>query len=135
MKKELVEDIIQNLKETNKFKSFYKNTVPVWTNIRRFPAIAVLYESEEKVRDNLTNRKAYYIGHIAVFIFNKQAPNKYDDILSDYIELVYSVIENIRWHKYNIVDATVSSMKREGGIVHPYAIAKIDIEVRYIKEI
>lgn len=135
IKKELVDDLTDKLKATNNYKSTYKNIVPIWTNIKRFPAFAVLYESEEKTRDNLTNRKAYYKGYISVFIFNKQALNQYEDILSDYIEDVYAAVEDMRWNKYNIIDATVSSMKREGGIVHPFSIAKIDIEVKYIKQI
>jgi len=135
MRKEIVEKIVQGLKDKNLFVKFYKNIVPLWSQIDRFPAVSVIYESEEKERDNLTNRKAYYIGNISVYVFNKQHRNKYEDILSDLIDVVYEVVEDIRWQPMGVVDMTVSSMKREGGIVHPYAIAKIDIEVRYIKRI
>ncbi len=135
MKKEIVEKLIENLNNTGQFKQIFKNIVPVWTNVKRFPAVAVMYEGEEKERDNLTNSKAYYVGNISVYVFNKQGRNDYEDILSDYIELVYSAVEQIRWQPMGVVDMTVSSMKREGGVVHPYAIARIDIEVRYIKRI
>ena len=135
MKKELIEEIITKINETQKFKKIYKNIVPVWTDIRQFPACAVMYESEEKERNNITNSKAYYIGNIGIFVFSKQSKTTYEDILSDLIETVYDVIENIRWTKHKIIDATVSKMKRDGGIVHPYAVANIVVEIRYIKSI
>jgi len=135
MRKEIVEKLIDGLRDKNIFVKIYKNIVPLWTQIDRFPAVSVMYESEEKERDNLTNRKAYYVGNISVYVFNKQARNQYEDILSDLIEAVYEVVEDIRWQPMGVVDMTVSSMKREGGVVHPHAIAKIDIEVRYIKRI
>jgi hypothetical protein len=135
VKKEIVEEIIKRVEEKGIFKKIYKNIIPIWTNIQQFPAFAILYEKEKKERHNLTNRKAYFIGEISIFIFNKQPQNKYDDILSDLIEEVYSVIEDIRWENFNIVDATLSEMKREGGIVHPYAIATITVQIRYIKSI
>jgi len=135
MRKKIVEKILEGLQNKKAFVKLYKNIVPLWTQIDRFPAVSVMYESEEKERDNLTNNKAYYVGNISVYVFNKQARNQYEDILSDLIDVVYEVVEEIRWQPMGVVDMTVSSMKREGGVVHPYAIAKIDIEVRYIKRI
>ena len=135
MKKEIIEDILMEIENTSEFKKTYKNIVPIWTDVKQFPACAVMYESEEKERDNITNSKAYYVGKIGIFVFNKQSKTSYEDILSDLIEEIYSVIENIRWTKHKIIDATVSQMKRDGGIVHPYAIANIIVEIRYIKSI
>ena len=135
MRKEVIEKLINNLKETNQFKRIYKNIVPVWTQVKSFPAVSVIYESEEKERDNLTNAKALYNGHISIYVFNKQARNTYEDILSDLIDSVYAAIEKIRWQPMGVIDMTISSMKRESGVVHPFAIARLDIDVRFIKRI
>ena len=135
MKKEIIDDIITAIDNTKQFKKTYKNIVPIWTDVKQFPSCAVMYESEEKARDNLTNSKAYYIGKIGIFIYNKQSKTSYEDNLSDLIEEVYSVIEDTRWLKYKIVDATVSQMKRDGGIIHPYSMANIIVEIKYIKNI
>ena len=135
MRIEIIDDIITAINNTAQFKKTYKNIVPVWTDVKQFPACAVMYESEEKQRDNLTNSKAYYIGKIGIFIYNKQSKTSYKDNLSDLIEEVYSVIEDIRWLKYKVVDATVSQMKRDGGIIHPYSMANIIVEIKYLKKI
>ena len=135
MRIEIIDDIVTAINNTAQFKKTYKNIVPVWTDVKQFPACAVMYESEEKQRDNLTNSKAYYIGKIGIFIYNKQSKTSYKDNLSDLIEEVYSIIEGVRWLKYKVVDATVSQMKRDGGIIHPYSMANIIVEIKYLKKI
>ncbi len=131
-RQEVVEELVNDLKASGEFKNVYKNVVPVWTQVSTFPAVAVLYEGEEKERGNVVNSCANITGKLYVYIYNQQESERdFEDILSDLIDLVYSIIEENEYIKCNTIDCTVSSMKRDGGLVHPYALCQIMIEVKY----
>jgi len=129
-RQEAVDELINDLKGTNEFRDVYKNVVPVWTQVPSFPVAAVLYESETKDRDNMVNSCSNIVGKLFVYIYNKQdSERQFEDILSDYIDLVYEIVEQNEYLKCNTIDCTVSSMKRDGGILHPYSICQIQIDV------
>lgn len=132
MRVKLVETILSDLKKSKRYKNLYKNIVPLWTDIPRFPAVSVLYESEHKDLSRLSGNRFYYEGIILIYLFNKQkSANSYEDVLSDFITETYTLIKNNTYLRNNTIDCSVAEMKREGGIVHPYAIAQIKITVKY----
>ncbi len=132
VRKEAVEQIAKDLYDTGEFKYIYKNIVPVWTNVPVMPAVAILYESDEAVRDNLTNSRMMYKGVIRVYIYNRQSSNEYEDILSDLIEVVKDSILANEYLQCETVDTVVSGMKRDGGTIHPYAMVQLTVSVKFL---
>jgi len=131
VRKEIVDSLVEDLEGSGAFKKVYKNIVPVWTQVKSMPAAAVIYEEEKKDPDNISNRNCYYVGIVNIVLYNKQSKNSYEDILSDLIDLVYQIINDNEFLCYKVIDSSVASMKRDGGIAHPYSIAQIKVEVRY----
>jgi len=131
VREDIVNSLLEDLKATGEFKKLYKNVVPVWSQVKMFPAVAVIYEMEEKESDSSSSRSCYYKGTIKVYLYNKQPKTKYDDILSSLIDVVYKVVEENDMLCNFVISADVARMKREGGLVHPYAIAELQIDVRY----
>lgn len=131
MRRRIIDSLAEDFSASGSFKRVYKNIVPVWTQVKSFPAIAVIYESEEKQLDNQSSRSCYYVGEVNVFIYNKQSKTKFDDILTDLIDEVYTIIEDNQVLCCEVIDSDVTRMKREGGMIHPYAVAQIKIRVRY----
>jgi hypothetical protein len=131
IRNDVVDYLIEDLKGTGEFKKVYKNIVPVWSQVKSFPAVAVIYESEEKESDSISSKSCYYVGTVKIYIYNKQTKTKFDDILTDLIDTVYKVVEENDLLCNYVVSSDIASMKREGGLIHPYAVAEIQILVRY----
>jgi len=131
IRQEIVDAIIADLEADGSFKRIYKNITPTWTQIKRFPAASVVYAEEIKDPDNITSNSCYYVGTVSIFVFNKQAKDKFEDILSDLITTIYKVITENDFLCTKVISADVSEMKRDGGIIHPYSVAEIRLEVRY----
>jgi len=131
MRRRIVDSLAEDFERSGLFKRVFKNIVPVWTQVKAFPAISVIYESEEKDLENMSSRACYYTGKVNVYIYNKQPKNKFDDILTDLIDEVYTIIEDNDILCCEVIRSDVSRMKREGGLIHPYAVAEIQIAVRY----
>ena len=132
VRKDIVEELSNDLEATGEFKSIFKNIVPVWTNVSNMPAVAVLYESEEASKHNSTNSKTMQNGRLLVYIYNRQSANDYEDILSDLIEVVRDTILDNEYIKCNTIDTIIASMKRDGGTIHPYAMVQIVVSVKYL---
>jgi hypothetical protein len=131
MRREIVDSLVEDLKASGVFESVYKNIVPVWTQVKQFPAVAVIYEAEQKDPENITTRACYYIGTLSIYIYNKQPKNQFEDILSDLIDTVYKVIDDNKVLCCEVLSSDVTSMKRESGMIHPFAMAEIKVQVRY----
>lgn len=132
VRKEAVDEIIKDLKATGEFREIFKNIVPVWTNVASMPAVAVLYEGEEASRHNQTNSKMMYEGKILIYIYERQSSTKYEDILSELIEVVRTVILDNEYLRCNTVDTVIASMKRDGGTIHPYAMAQLIVDIKFL---
>ena len=131
-RKDVIEALYDAIDELDIFDNIYKNIVPVWSNIPQFPAVSILYESEEAVPANNTNSCKTVTGKILIYIFNKQeSERQYEDILSEYIDSIYKLIAENEFLKCNAIDVTLASMKRDGGILHPFAMCQIEILVKY----
>jgi beta-mannanase len=131
MRRKIVDSLVTDLEDSGEFKKVYRNIVPVWSQVKSLPAVAVIYEQEKKDPDNITNKACYYIGIVNIYVYNKQPKTKYDDILSDLIDIVYKVVQENDVLCNYVISAEVAEMKRDGGIAHPYSIAQIQVEVRY----
>jgi hypothetical protein len=135
MRTEVIDAICVDLENTRQFKKVYKNIIPVWTDIKEFPAIAIVYESDTVNRENLTNSKAFISANIPIYIYNKQRGSNTEDNLSDLVEVTQGVIEANTYIKTNCVEGMITSFKRDGGLLMPYSIAQLQLQIRYIKRL
>lgn len=135
MRIEVIDAICTDLEKTKKFKKVYKNTIPIWTDIKEFPAIALVYEKDVASRENLTNSKAFISADIPVYIYNKQRGSDTSDNLSDLVETAQGVIEANNFVRTECVEGMITSFKRDGGSLMPYSIAQLLLQIRYIKRL
>ena len=133
MRLEIINAVVSDLERTKKFKKIYKNIIPMWTDVKDFPAVGLVYETDQMERNNLVNSKAYVIATIPICIYNKQKASDYDDNLSEYVEIVQKVIETNEFLRNNTIEAIVSDFKRDGGMLLPYSVAQLTLKVKYIK--
>ena len=133
MRLEIINAVVSDLERTKKFRKIYKNIIPMWTDVKDFPAVGLVYETDQMERNNLVNSKAYVIATIPICIYNKQKTSDYDDNLSEYVEIVQKVIETNEFLRNNTIEAIVSDFKRDGGMLLPYSVAQLTLKVKYIK--
>lgn len=133
MRLDIINAVVSDLERTKKFRKVYKNIIPMWTDVKDFPAVGLVYETDQMERNNLVNSKAYVIATIPICIYNKQKTSDYDDNLSEYVEIVQKVIETNEFLRNNTIEAIVSDFKRDGGMLLPYSVAQLTLKVKYIK--
>lgn len=133
MRLDIINAVVSDLERTKKFRKIYKNIIPMWTDVKDFPAVGLVYETDQMERNNLVNSKAYVIATIPICIYNKQKTSDYDDNLSEYVEIVQKVIETNEFLRNNTIEAIVSDFKRDGGMLLPYSVAQLTLKVKYIK--
>ena len=135
MREESVEQLVADFEASPLFRKVYKNIVPIWTKISRPPAVAVLYSEEEAHRENFTNNKLRYNGTILIYIYNRQASTKFEDNLTDLIEETHRIVMENEYLKCNTIETVISSMKRDGGTIHPYSMAQLVVSISYIQRV
>jgi len=135
MREESVEQLVADFEASPLFRKVYKNIVPIWTKVSRPPAVAVLYSEEEAHRENFTNNKLRYNGTILIYIYNRQASTKFEDNLTDLIEETHRIVMENEYLKCNTIETVISSMKRDGGTIHPYSMAQLVISISYIQRV
>lgn len=132
MRREIVEQMVQSITDTGLFNKIYKNFMPVWTDVPDFPAAAVMYESEKLMREFISGNTFRYEATVIVTIYNKQDSTEYDDILTDLIDAVQRGILSNEWLVCNTIDCFQETMQRDGGALHPFAMAQLEFKVRYM---
>lgn len=135
MRIEIINSVVEDLERTKKFKRIYGNNIPMWTDVKDFPTVALVYESDMMDRDNLVNSKAIVNAIIPVYIYNKQRTSDYEDNLSELVELVQKTIENNVFLRTNTIESIITDFKRDGGMLHPYSVAQLNLKVKYIKRL
>lgn len=135
MRVELIDSIVEDLLRVRDFRKVYKNTIPMWTDVREFPAVGIIYESDQMERENLVNGKAFVVAKVPIYIYNKQKNSDITDNLSGYVEIVQNIVEKNEFLRYNTVEAIVTDFKRDGGMLLPYSVAQLILTIRYIKKI
>ncbi len=135
VRKQAVEELVADFEASGLFKKVYKNIVPVWTNVNKVPAVAVIYATETADRDNVTNNKVKYYGNIYVYIYNKQGSTKYEDNLTDLIEEAQRIVMENEFLRCNTIETIVAEMKRDGGTIHPWSMAQLRVEIKYLQRV
>jgi hypothetical protein len=129
MEKQIVAEIVKDLKQTNKFKAVYNNIIPVWTEVKDFPAIGVVYDSD--VRKTYTQNTQIVNATVLILIYNKQKNSNYDDNLTDLVDVVKTVVKNNNFLRCSTIESIISSFKRDGGFLMPYSVAQLVLSVTY----
>jgi hypothetical protein len=135
MRIEIIESLIADLERTKKFRKIYKNTIPMWNEVKDFPAVGVVYESDQMDRSNLVNSKAFTLATIPIFVYNKQRGSDVEDNLSELVEVVQKVVESNQLLKTQTIEAMITDFKRDGGMLMPYSVAQLILKVKYIKRL
>jgi hypothetical protein len=135
VRKQSVEELVADFEASPLFRKVYKNTVPVWTKVNTVPAVSVLYSKDFADRETLTSNKIKYNGTILIYVYNKQGSTKYDDILTDLIEEAQRIVIENEYLRCNTIECIVEETIRDGGTVHPWAMAQIKVYIKYTHRI
>lgn len=135
MRIEIVDALVDDIERTRKFRRVMKNNIPVWSEVKDFPAIGIVYESDMIDRANLVNHKTFVLATIPIYIYNKQKGSDVEDNLSELVEVVQKVVETNTFLRNSTIEAMVTDFKRDGGMLMPYSVAQMILKVKYIKSI
>jgi hypothetical protein len=134
--KDFVNTLDEEFRKTRAFKKRYKNYVPTWTQVERFPAIATLFESGEAVDpENQISGRAISQGKVVCFIYNRQGDNQFEDNLTELISIVKNIVygsSELNSNCTGLLNIYVDSFIRDGGLLHPFSLAKVTIHIKYI---
>ena len=134
MRKFILDTMIKVLEDTGLFKKVYANTAPVFTQIKSFPALAVAYDGDMVDRHNISTTRMRVDSIISIYLYVKQEyANDFEDITSEYIDIIESTINNSEELKTNTIDCIVTSIKQDQGRLHPYAMAQLNVSLSYLK--
>lgn len=136
IREELLELVVKDLTNTRHFKRVYKNVVPIWTQVDRFPSVAVTYDYETNKRNDSSSCKVRTTGNITIYVYGKQNNSAaFEDVLSESITIVEDSINNNTALQEKVIDCLVFSVKQDAGMLHPHAMAELVVNLDYIKNI
>jgi hypothetical protein len=130
-RKNILDKLYDIAKNIDSLKVVYQGVAPAWGNVRQFPACAIILDKEVSALQNYacdTRRKM----NVLFIIYHKHSNNDYDDILSPVIDSLENAIQTNTDLKDLTVISYVKQITLDGGILHPYAIAEVDLEIEYL---
>ena len=134
IREQLLELVVSDLEKTRKFKRVYKNVVPIWTQVDRFPSVAVVYDYETNKRNDNSSCRVRTSGTITIYVYGKQVnAAAFEDVLSEPIKIVEDSINNNTALQEKVIDCLVFSVKQDAGMLHPHAMAELVVNLDYIK--
>jgi hypothetical protein len=130
-RKDILDKLYDIVKNTDSLKAAYRGVAPAWGNVRQFPACAMILDKEVSVLQNYACDTRRTMG-IMFVIYHKHTNNNYDDILSPIIDSLENNLMTNDDLKNLTVISRVKQITLDGGILHPYALAEVDLEVEYL---
>lgn len=128
--KELHNYIITTLKNLAEFKDVYDGIVPPPQKVRNFPSLAVDFAVVNRKKGKL--RGCMEVSEeIDIYIYNTQASNKYEDIVSDLVEVVDNALRQDSNLKERCIDNYIMDVRSDAGILHPRTVVKLTLLLRY----
>jgi len=117
------------------FKKVIANAAPIWTAVETVPAICYYLESTEYDTEDCALR---YTGtsKVMLYIYNKHRAKglSLDDILSPLIARTREALQALDKTNGSVLNATISSVKRDAGTVLPYTIAELTLEIDFAEQ-
>ena len=132
-RKEILDTLVEEIKKENIFKDVYVGVIPAWAYIKNTPSIAIAIDKEERQRHEIPGYKFQNNLQIVLMIYNEGKNGEYEDIISDLVEKVEDIINYSKPLQDMVVDIYVSQVKHDGGILHPKALAEIEVQVSYLR--
>jgi hypothetical protein len=131
-REDVFEALCAALEATNVFSEIYKNHIPVWTQVNNFPSVALVWEEENWENTGTGACRTRIYGELTIYVYARQpAKNSYKDILSDLIEVLDTSIKGAAELQSLVNVAEIMSVKQDGGMLHPYAMAMVSVSLDY----
>jgi len=142
-RKEIIEFIVTQLKEidgaVSGFDASYTYNTNVFNNVFRklkfldevndFPSIYVSAGTENRDFNSQNLTTATLDATIRIYIYGEDdAQSQVDNLLQDVEHVIYSLGDN---SNRGILDITISNISTDEGLVTPYALGEIELEIFY----
>ena len=138
---EKLEELLLNIKEDKNnpnslplFKKVIANNAPIWTAVETTPSVCFYLESTTYDDSNCGLR---YNGNsnIILYVYNKHKARglSLKDILSPLITRIRAEVKTLPTIDGNILDAYISSVKRDAGTVLPFTIAELTLSINFVE--
>jgi hypothetical protein len=142
-RKEIIEFIVTQLKEidgaVSGFDASYTYNTNVFNNVFRklkfldevndFPSIYVSAGTENRDFNSQNLTTATLDATIRIYIYGEDdAQSQVDNLLQDVEHVIYSLGDN---SDKGILDITISNISTDEGLVTPYGLGEIELEISY----
>jgi len=142
-RKEIIEFIVTQLKEidgaVSGFDASYTYNTNVFNNVFRklkfldevndFPSIYVSAGTENRDFNSQNLTTATLDATIRIYIYGEDdAQSQVDNLLQDVEHVIYSLGDN---SDKGILDITISNISTDEGLVTPYGLGEIELEIFY----
>lgn len=142
-RKEIIEFIVTQLKEidgaVSGFDATYTYNTNVFNNVFRklkfldevndFPSIYVSAGTENRDFNSQNLTTATLDATIRIYIYGEDdAQSQVDNLLQDVEHVIYSLGDN---SDKGILDITISNISTDEGLVTPYGLGEIELEISY----
>jgi len=134
-RQEILNDLEAEIKSLGVFKDTFKGVIPAWNYIRNTPAIAIAIQEEERRRVQTSGCQFDSALTIIIMLYNEGSTRKFDDILSEYIELLENTINKSEILNSKTLDIYIEKVTNDTGLIHPKAIAELELKVFYRQNI
>lgn len=142
-RKEIIEFIVTQLKEidgaVSGFDASYTYNTNVFNNVFRklkfldevndFPSIYISAGTENRDFNSQNLTTATLDATIRIYIYGEDdAQSQVDNLLQDVEHVIYSLGDN---SNRGILDITISNISTDEGLVTPYGLGEIELEIFY----
>jgi len=136
MRQEIFNKLVDILSNIATFKRVYKNIIPIWTKVKTMPAVAIANAYETTTRQDISSCRARTSAVIDIYIYAKQSnASAYEDVLSELIEKIEQALNSDKELQGMVVDCLVTGVKQDAGMLHPFAMAQLEVSVSYLKQV
>ena len=133
MREQIFEALVKAIKDSNKFKKVYSGVLPPIPNVKSFPSVAIVIDTEKRERVNITSCTFQSMLQITIMLYGKAKTNAYTDVLSEKIKDLEEIIQKDETLNNLVLDVFVKSIQQDGGILYPYQLAEMTI-VAYFRQ-
>jgi len=127
---EIFNKIVSVVKDSDKFKEVYAGVAPTWSNIRMFPACAILIDREDNTPRDYTcvlDREV----KVLFLIYEKYKTNEYGDKVGDLLEDLEDVLNSSDELQSLTTYYYPESVLQDGGILYPFTMAELKLNIQY----
>ena len=126
-----VHEVLENITE---LRDVIKGVVPSPSQVRKFPSAAIDYVVTRR-KDGPVQNTMDTVEEIDIYIYNQQKVNKYDDILSDLVEVVDKALQTDTELNGLCIDNYVKEIVNDGGVLHESgrSVARLTLYLHYLE--